>query len=427
MPNRKTPDDYRKLATNRGFNWLGPEVSNTVTKTRWQCDQGHKWYSIYSNIRKGSGCPYCAKKAPKRSADYHLLAKKRKFKWLGSTIKTVMDKTLWECEHKHRWESRYNDIQQGLGCPYCSNRARKIPRDYFALAHDKGYSWLGPEADNTHAKTTWQCAKGHRWESRYHDIQRGYGCPFCANSIPKTREDYYELAHERGCTWIGPKVKTTHVKTEWECSKKHRWYATYHSVLSEKGCPTCAIDRRASKRRHDPAEYHKLAEERGIHWLGPEVRNTGEKTRWECSEGHQWFTRYNDILKGGGCPTCIDMVNSARVSKPQRELCEMLSGKLNLPMGPYNIDIAISIDGIPIAIEYDSWYWHSGREARENERDQYLISKGWRVLRVKSNTLLPTEKQLSRAISYLLAGNDYFEIMLRDWSIGPTKLQDHLP
>ena len=109
------------------------------------------------------------------------------------------------------------------------------------------------------------------------------------------------------------------------------------------------------------------------------------------------------------------MVNGARVSKPQRLLCEMLGGELNFPCGNYLIDVAICVDNVNIAAEYDSWYWHSGRKRYDEERDSTMIAANWRILRIRSNGLLPTQQQLDDAIGHLLAGNLRVEIVLDDW------------
>lgn len=60
MGRRRTPDDYHALAKERGFVWLGPEVPNIRTKTGWQCEQGHRWQARYDDVRRVTGCPYCA-------------------------------------------------------------------------------------------------------------------------------------------------------------------------------------------------------------------------------------------------------------------------------------------------------------------------------------------------------------------------------
>ena len=101
----------------------------------------------------------------------------------------------------------------------------------------------------------------------------------------------------------------------------------------------------------------------------------------------------------------------------------MLGGELNHPFGRYSIDVALSVDGVAIAVEYDSWYWHSHRQIDDAQRDDELLAAGWRVLRVKSNELLPSLEQLDAAISRLLTGENQVEIVLDDWGKGPTKLE----
>jgi hypothetical protein len=64
MPQRKTPAAYEHLAQERGFAWLGPEVSNVRTKTIWQCPAGHQWPATYNKIQQKRGCPIAPVKRP---------------------------------------------------------------------------------------------------------------------------------------------------------------------------------------------------------------------------------------------------------------------------------------------------------------------------------------------------------------------------
>ena len=114
------------------------------------------------------------------------------------------------------------------------------------------------------------------------------------------------------------------------------------------------------------------------------------------------------------------MINGARVSRPQRELNEILGGKLNVPVAGYVVDIGLQIEGTQIAVEYDSWFWHGYNQAYDQERDEMLIAAGWRVLRVKSNNLLPSEEATWEAIKRLIDGEMFVEIILEDWGVGPT-------
>jgi very-short-patch-repair endonuclease len=101
----------------------------------------------------------------------------------------------------------------------------------------------------------------------------------------------------------------------------------------------------------------------------------------------------------------------------------MLDGKLNRRFENYNIDVALDVDGTAIAVEYDAWYWHAGREENDAQRDKEMIAAGWRILRVKSNERLPTQEQLDNAIARLLAGENQVEIVLEDWGSGPARFE----
>ena len=66
LKRRKTPADYQALAKKRGFRWLGPEVRNVKTKTRWKCSLGHTWKTGYDSIQRGHGCPICARPSDRK-------------------------------------------------------------------------------------------------------------------------------------------------------------------------------------------------------------------------------------------------------------------------------------------------------------------------------------------------------------------------
>lgn len=479
MPAKKTPQDYKNLAQNAGFIWLGSEVANTQTKTRWRCKKGHEWDCRYSSIQQGHGCPYCAHNLPKQVDDYHKLAKTRRFKWLGLEVNTVNTKTLWGCEKGHEWETTYANIQQGYGCPKCGGSSRKQPSDYEALAELMGIEWLGPVVSNNKAKTNWRCSNGHIWQAPYSSIQQGNNCYHCQKNTRKFTQDYQDIALARGFEWLGPVVVDTQTKTCWKCSKKHIWEATYSKIKSGRGCPYCA--KRVPKTKSDykklakergfkwvgsetvntrtptfwkcplghkwaasyhsldtgktgcpycagnlpkkPSDYSNLAKKLGFRWVGPPAANVMKKTWWECTNGHKWYSTYSMINSGYGCPKCLDMVNGRLVSSPQRTIANITNGLLNFQVGKYTVDIAIQRNEQLIAIEYDAWYWHGNRQENDTMRDQALNANGWRVLRIKSGKLVPERHQIELAIAELLNGKWYYEIILKDWGKGSTTEQ----
>lgn len=105
--------------------------------------------------------------------------------WLGPEVKNNWTKTRWRCSSNHIWEASYDAVQRGSNCSYCTGAARKVSQDYSDLANERGFNWLGPYVEYVSVPCNWRCSKWHEWEARYNDIQQGKGCPQCANHISR--------------------------------------------------------------------------------------------------------------------------------------------------------------------------------------------------------------------------------------------------
>ena len=79
------------------------------------------------------------------------------------------------------------------------------------------------------------------------------------------------------------------------------------------------------------------------------------------------------------------------------------------------LDIFLEIDNQKLDIEYDSWYWHIPKKDRK--RDEFLKSKGFKILRIKSGKKIPTKELLFKKITnLLLSKNKYSNLILEDWN-----------
>lgn len=106
-------------------------------------------------------------------------------------------------------------------------------------------------------------------------------------------------------------------------------------------------------------------------------------------------------------------------SKQQDAVSQMLLAEygnceLNKVVDFYVADCLLTIDDIVIDVEYDGWYWHQNSQKRDKQRDGYMYSKGYKVLRIKGGVEIPTIAQLQNAINRLLDDEQYVEIIL-DW------------
>ena len=414
------PGDYHVLANARGFTWLGPEVKGALEKTAWECADGHRWSARYNDIQQGSGCPRCGKrsaaeKTRRQPGEYHLLAAERGLVWTGRVVNMNKAKTSWKCSAGHTVFASFNQITKGKCCKKCSGLEPKTAQDYLTLAASRGFTWTEKKAANTSAPTSWQCAYGHKWRAPYDTIRDGHGCPYCANRVRKVAEQYRLLAEQTGLVWLGPVPKNSKSSTSWLCPKGHRIEKSFNSVQRGSGYAICS-----GQEPKKPSDYHSLAETRGFEWVGPEVKNTSTDTWWMCTRGHRWRAKYGTIYMKHGCPECLDMVNGKRVSKAQRQVCEMVDGGLNAPAGRYLIDVVKIVGDIKIAIEYDSWCFHGAKEESDLVKTHNLLGSGWRVLRIRANALLPSKNQLDAAIERLVTGERWIDIELSDWGKGPV-------
>lgn len=132
------------------------------------------------------------------------------------------------------------------------------------------------------------------------------------------------------------------------------------------------------------------------------------------------LTRTKDSVKS--CGNCINRVNGVQVSDTQVSLAKLIpNGELNYKVGRYYIDIALV--SANIAIEYNSWFWHFNKRDNDKKRATYIINKGWKVLTIRGNVILPNIDAVLNAVQKLkTTTRKRMTITLKDWNTGSTYL-----
>jgi hypothetical protein len=232
--------DYNNRASEFGYEFIGEVPSNFNEKTRWRCSRGHEWDISLCGLR---GCPYCASNGTKLPEDYSALARSKGFEWLGPEVKNSATKTNWRCNNGHEIETTYA-LLLNHGCYLCIVNRTKNLSDYLELADDRGMIFVGPFPKTTFDRTYWLCPSGHNLNSSYANIRQGTVCPICSGNARRTETDYQDLANKRGFIWMGPSVSNTKTKTFWKCSKGHIWETAYGNIKSGNSCPQCTYEAR---------------------------------------------------------------------------------------------------------------------------------------------------------------------------------------
>jgi very-short-patch-repair endonuclease len=83
------------------------------------------------------------------------------------------------------------------------------------------------------------------------------------------------------------------------------------------------------------------------------------------------------------------------------------------------LDIAFVLNNCKVCVEYNGYVWHKNKLDKDKKRLRQLVNRGWKVLIVKGNRLLPTQQQLDSAIQDLTTTTrKQVTITLADWGLG---------
>lgn len=107
--------------------------------------------------------------------------------------------------------------------------------------------------------------------------------------------------------------------------------------------------------------------------------------------------------------------NTVPSSLPEKKIIEILielygeeSCKPGYPVDRVNLDCLLLVDGYKIDVEYDGLYWHKNTKDYDRKRNHWLISQGYKVLRILGNIKdeIPSKERIKEEIDYILNGHD---------------------
>jgi hypothetical protein len=126
-------------------------------------------------------------------------------------------------------------------------------------------------------------------------------------TTPKNTDDYHALAKSKRLEWIGGTLpKNTNTKTRWKCKLGHITNATFKSISRNNNCTKCGkVTSWNESRKKTAQDYHDLAAEKNIEWIGHRVPpNTNVATLWQCERGHKTKRTYQCVKHTEQCLVC---------------------------------------------------------------------------------------------------------------------------
>ena len=121
--------------------------------------------------------------------------------------------------------------------------------NHWIKLNNKQLELLSTEFINNKHKLSWRCAEGHKFESLFNNILKGHGCPYCAGQGRPTIEFVKEKFLENNYILLSNEYKNNSTKLKYIC-KKHfdigiqeiAWSGFYNQG---NGCYYCGLEKRA--------------------------------------------------------------------------------------------------------------------------------------------------------------------------------------
>ena len=228
--------------------FLSSKYTNSSTKLKFQCSEGHVWITNPSNIKKGNWCRICGRKAGAEKSKYTMqelqaYATKRGGQVLSKKYKTSMHYLRWQCGKGHIWLAMAGTVlQKSSWCPACADNEKRTSIEAIQkLAKKFNGQLISTNYVNRHSSLEWKCANGHIWEATLSQIQRGSRCAICAREKIKT-ENFNKLlgiAKSKNGKLLSKKYVKSTSKLKWQCEKRHSWVATPPDIVKGLWCPVC--------------------------------------------------------------------------------------------------------------------------------------------------------------------------------------------
>ena len=287
---------------------------------------------------KGNGCRKCRDKNLRHSHEKFVneMAKRNPNIKIFSRYENSDKKVKCECLIcGHEWEAVANCLKRGNGCPECAKRrvieAKTNTHESF-LARMKE---INPNIEflskyiKTHSRIKCKCKVcGYEWETSPGTLLSGCGCPRCAKKRraklkTKSHEDFEaELRKVHPTITLLSKYEKSDIKVKVVCDKcGYEWLARPGNLLFGAGCKKCAAIENGLRCRSTHEEFlKKLNKVNNKVEILSKYERSRDEIKCKCMIcGREFTTTPGELLAGKKCPHC-----EIKVSTGERKIMSIL-------------------------------------------------------------------------------------------------------
>jgi Zn finger protein HypA/HybF involved in hydrogenase expression len=409
MPKAKTHEEFLRDFYNRS-----PFSNSIKIEGRYETAKspimvkclscGYRWNVRPTNLLSGTGCPKCAGNIKKTHGDFVA-----EFK----SVNVFSDQIEFESEYQgafqpitarckkcgNVWYPLPTNLLKGnRGCPVCSGsgkgtgeHGRKTHEEFLASLRDCSAKSSEIEVIGTYEKSNTPisvlCKKcGFQWKATPSSLLAGSGCPRCIGKGSgehgiRTHEEFVSDFVEKNPYSDSIVFESEYVSASSSiscyCLKcGFRWKPSATSLLSGKGCPNCAITRRAASKTKTHSQFLEDFKKRNPYSdtivFESEYQGDALPIKARCLVcGHRWQPRVTHLLSHPtGCPSCAKSSTSFMEQFLFRAF-QLLVGEdktKHRDTEAIGMEIDVFVPLFNFGIEPGAWRFHKNSIGRDAEK-----------------------------------------------------------
>lgn len=407
-----------------------------------KCPVHGPFEQVPSSHLQGKRCKKCSDaekgrlRAEKAGAKFAARARSihgERYDYSNSVYRTSMQKLEIVCPKHGPFLATPNKHLNGSGCPKCGYEAmaekqRLSLSDFLQRAlevHGDKYDYSHVQYERAHGPVEIICPQhGSFWQSRVNHLN-GQGCPQCGleagvekqrMTLPEFTERAREV-HGSKYSYDQTDFRSVNDKTTIFCPEHGAFLQTAAKHMGGQGCPSCAnrdmdlskFVERAKEVHDDRYEYSKS-----------EYLGARKKILVTCPEHGDFEQVVHAHLAGGGCPLCVDAMNSKGVQRITAWLearsihfvREMTFDDLRSEKNEvYRLrcdfflpehDAIIEFDGQQHFLPNSLWGGEEGfrvLKANDEKKNKWANEKGYRMVRIRFDQIEETDEILSKQVT----------------------------
>jgi hypothetical protein len=306
-------NEAKALAIKHNGECLSNEYLNNKINLQWKCEKGHLFNKPLKAVKKGEWCPFCSGKYRMISSnELKEFAKSKGGLCLVDSDKLVSNSCNWQCGDGHVWLAKVNNVVNlGSWCPVCKNKTgEQISRIIFEKLSNQPFpskrpSWLrlpgakrSLELDGYNEKL--RLGFEHQGKHHFSDKSSRY----FSEEVLKRDEIKKQIYEKKGFSVLEiPQIN--HLITIDEAFSLIREFLIKNKVSINELIDRRSLDKfiNAVSKNHI-IEINDIASSKGGKCLSNVYLGHVAPLNFQCSKGHIWSARPNDIKRGSWCPIC---------------------------------------------------------------------------------------------------------------------------